>query len=129
VVTVDTTVVVRLITNDSPRETKRAANLFSAKKVMLPTVVLLETEWVLRYGYRLAPAAIAKSLRNLLGLDNVFVPDPPQLDRTLLLYEAGFDFGDALHLATAARTSGLKTLDAGLVAKARSAGIRGVTLL
>jgi predicted nucleic-acid-binding protein len=128
VLTVDTTVVVRLITNDSPRDTKRAAALFSSNKIYLSSTVLLETEWVLRYAYRLKPDAISKSFRGLLGLASVSVADPPHINRALLLYERGLDFADALHLA-GANGSGLKTLDRELVEKARTAGVRGVTLL
>ena len=34
--TVDTTVVVRLVTDDDPKQTKRAAALFSTRKVAIP---------------------------------------------------------------------------------------------
>ena len=111
--TVDTTVVVRLITNDSPREARRAAALFASKKIFLPETVLLETAWVLRHAYGLEPDAIATSLRRLLGLANVTVADPLQMNRALQLYEQGLDFADALQLAR----------------RARAAGVRGVSLL
>ena len=127
--TVDSTVLVRLVTNDAPKETKRAAALFASRKIYLPLTVLLETEWVLRYAYRLKPAAIAKSMRGLLGLANVTVSNPLELSRALHLYEQGLDFADALHLVTANGATCLKTLDPALVDRARSAGVRGVTLL
>jgi predicted nucleic-acid-binding protein len=129
VLTVDSTVVVRLIVNDSPRETKRAAALFSAKRIHLPTTVLLETECVLRYAYKLDAETIARSLRRLLGLPTVTVDDPRHIESALRLYEQGLDFTDALHLAATNGATDLKTLDPRLVERARSAGIRGVTLL
>jgi len=129
VLTVDSTVLVRLVTNDEPKEAKRAAALFSGNKIYLPLTVLLETEWVLRYAYRLAPEVIAKSLRGVLGLTNVTVSNPLELNRALHLYEQGLDFAEALNVTTANGATTLKTLDSGLVKRARSAGISGVTLL
>ena len=127
--TVDTTVVVRLITNDSPRETRRAAALFASKRIFLPATVLLEAVWVLRYAYGLEPEAIAMSLRRLLGLANVTVADPPQMNRALQLYEQGLDFADALQLAGGNGATDMRTLDPQLVKRARAAGVRGVSLL
>ncbi len=127
--TVDTTVVVRLITNDSPREARRAAALFAAKKIFLPETVLLETAWVLRHAYGLEPDAIATSLRRLLGLANVTVADPLQMNRALQLYEQGLDFADALQLAAGNGATDMRTLDPQLVRRARAAGVRGVSLL
>jgi predicted nucleic-acid-binding protein len=129
VLTVDTTVVVRLITNDSPREARRAATLFASKKIFLPATVLLETEWVLRYAYALDPPTIATSLRRLLGLPNVTVADPLHLNRALQLYEEGLDFADALQLAGGNGATEMRTLDPQLVKRARAAGVRGVSML
>jgi len=129
VLTVDTTVVVRLVTNDDPKQAKKAAALFSSREVCVPLTVLLETEWVLRYAYRLKPETIAKSLRGLLGLPNVSVPQPLQLQRALQLYEQGLDFADALHMTTSGETSGFKTFDESLIERAQAAGVRSVALL
>lgn len=126
--TVDTTVVVRLVTNDDPRQAKRAASLFSSREVCVPLTVLLETEWVLRHAYKLEPAAISRSLRGLLGLPNVSVTQPLDVQRALNLYDQGIDFADALHLATANGAEGYRTFDEQLVERAQKVGLRGVSL-
>jgi predicted nucleic-acid-binding protein len=129
VLTVDTTVVVRLVTNDDPRQAKRAAALFSAHAIGIPLTVVMETEWVLRHAYKLGPHAIARSLRGLLGLPNVTVAQPLEVQRALQLYEQGLDFADALHLAAANGTQGFKTFDERLCECARAAGLRGISLV
>ena len=56
-IAVDTNVLVRLLTGDDPAQTRRAADLFAQESILIPKTVLLETEWVLRYRYELAPIA------------------------------------------------------------------------
>lgn len=127
--TVDATVVVRLVTNDDPKQARRAAALFSARAVNIPLTVVMETESVLRHAYRLKPEAIARSLRRLLGLRNVTVAQPLELQRALRLYELGLDFADALHLAMTDGTQGFKTFDEHLCERAHKAGLRNVSLV
>jgi len=129
VFTVDTTVVVRLVTNDDPKQAKRAAALFSTRAVSIPLTVMMETEWVLRHAYKLKSAAIARSLRGLLGLPNVSIAQPLEIQRALQLYEQGLDFADALHLSTAGGTRGFKTFDEHLCARAHKVGLRDVSLV
>ena len=45
---VDTSVVVRLLTNDDKPQAARARRLIEQHDVLLPLTVLLDTEWVLR---------------------------------------------------------------------------------
>lgn len=127
--TVDTTVVVRLVTNDDPKQAKRAAALFSARAVSIPLTVIMETEWVLRHAYKLKPNAIARSLRGLLGLPNVSIAQSLEVQRALQLYEQGLDFADALHLVTANGTQGFKTFDEHLCERAHKAGLHSVSLV
>lgn len=127
--TVDTTVVVRLVTNDDPKQAKRAAALFSTRNIAIPLTVLMETEWVLRHAYKVKPQAIVRSLRGLLGLPNVSIAQPLEVQRALQLYEQGMEFSDALHLAAANGTQGFKTFDERLCERARKAGLRGVSLV
>jgi len=129
VLTVDSTVVVRLVTNDDPKQAKRAAALFASRNVAIPLTVLMETEWVLRHAYKVKPLAIARSLRGLLGLPNVSVAQPLEVQRALQWYEQGLEFSAALHLATAAGTQGFKTFDERLCERAQKAGLRGVSLV
>ena len=50
---VDTNVVVRLLTADDPKQFRAAEALFAAGPVWISKTVILETEWVLRDSYRL----------------------------------------------------------------------------
>jgi predicted nucleic-acid-binding protein len=121
VLAVDTDVVVRLVTNDQPAQAARAAAVFRAGPVFIPKSVLLESEWVLRQGYGLQTDGILRALRRLLGLPNVSVEDPAAAITALTLLEKGFDFADALHVASSVGTDGFLTFDAQLVKRARNA--------
>jgi predicted nucleic-acid-binding protein len=55
VIAVDTNVIVRLVANDDPAQSPRAARLFAREDVYVPKTVVLETEWVLRVAYELTP--------------------------------------------------------------------------
>ena len=126
---VDTNVVVRLVTNDDVRQAKRAAALFASSEIYLPLTVLLETEWVLRYSYGLAPDAILRALRGVVGLPGVTVRDSAEVHRALELFEKGMDFADALHVSTSDRAGGFATFDAKLLMRAKAAGVTGVIAL
>ena len=56
----DTNVIVRLLTDDEPRQTAQARRLFETETIFLPKTVLLEAEWVLRRLYRLDPLPVAR---------------------------------------------------------------------
>ena len=47
----DTNVLVRVLTNDDEKQADLAAEVLSANDVFLAKTVLLELEWVLRYSY------------------------------------------------------------------------------
>ena len=118
-VAVDTDVLVRLLTNDHAAQAARAAAVFRAEPVFVPKTVLLETEWVLRYSYRLPTAAIARSFLGLLGLPTVTVEDVPAVHLAIRMLEQGIDFADALHLASSPGAERFVTFDAKLVKRAR----------
>ena len=124
---VDRTVLVRLITNDDPKEGRRAAALFESGPVFVPTTVLLETAIVLQHGYRLDRATLAKSLRAVLGLPNVVTQNALEVERALALLEAGLEFPDALHIASSGAAAALRTFDAELIRRAIAAGVRNVS--
>jgi predicted nucleic-acid-binding protein len=116
---VDTNVVVRLVTNDSPAQAKRAAAAFASDDIFVAKSVLLETEWVLRFSYRLDRESILRGLRGILGLPNLTAEDGLRVAQALIWYEAGLDFADALHLASSSEAQRFGTLDAALVKRAR----------
>jgi len=128
VIAVDTNVIVRLLTNDHAAQAARAAAVCRAGPVFVPKSVLLETEWVLRYSYRLGTDAILRALRGVLGLPNVSVEDPNTAVMALALLEQGFDFADALHVASSVRADRFVTFDARLVKRAQRASSLEVAL-
>jgi predicted nucleic-acid-binding protein len=121
VVAVDTNVLVRLVTADNAAQTARAAAVFRSGPVFIAKSVLLEAEWVLRYSYELGAEAILRSLRAVLGLENVSVEDPATTTAALRLLERGLDFADALHIASSAHAERFVTFDAKFVKRARRA--------
>jgi len=50
-ISVDTNVIVRLLTGDDRPQFKRDRSLFEKESIFITTTVILETEWVLRYAY------------------------------------------------------------------------------
>lgn len=119
---VDTNLVVRLVTDDNPTQSRRARVVFAAKSVFVAKTVLLESEWVLRYSYGLDRDAIARALRAVLGLPNVIAERDDQLARAMTWYESGLDFADALHLASGDATQRFHTFDRQLAKRSQSLG-------
>jgi predicted nucleic-acid-binding protein len=119
-IAIDTNVVVRFLTRDDPTQAGRARALLLAEPVFLSKTVLLESEWVLRSGYRLARDAIATAFRSLLGLPGATVEDPPAVAQALAWYDNGLDFADALHLASSGPADRFATFDEMLVRRAKA---------
>ncbi len=117
-IALDTNVVVRLLVDDHPEQTRRARRLLEARPVIILPTVLLEAEWVLRGAYRLVPGAIASSFRKLLGVPGVAAENADAIAQAIDWYERGLDFADALHLALAGEAEGLATFDARLARRA-----------
>jgi predicted nucleic acid-binding protein len=115
----DTNVLVRFLVGDEPAQARRARRLVEKSDVFVCTSVLLETEWVLRSAYRFDAAAISAAFRGLLGLPNVASDSPAPLAQALDGYDAGLDFADALHLASAHGASVFYTFDRRLLRSAK----------
>ena len=113
-IAVDTNVVVRVLTNDDPAQAATAAALLERETIFLPLSVMLETEWVLSSVYELDRKAVAHSLRRFLGVPTVTAEAAGRVEQALSWYEEGFDFADALHLASASEAGAerLATFDA-----------------
>lgn len=119
-VTLDTNVWVRYLTNDDELQARRAMTLLEqSDAVFLPKTVLLELEWVLRAAYGLKPVAIHKSLLHILGLPKVTAESVGQVAAALDFYAEGFDFADALHLASSDTTGAIYTFDEKFVRKGK----------
>ena len=121
-VTFDTNLWVRYLTNDDQLQARRAlALLEQTDAVFLPKTVLLELEWVLRAAYRIEASVIHKSLLQILGLPMVTVESAGQVAAALDFYERGFDFADSLHLAASEGTEALYTFDEQFIRKGKEA--------
>lgn len=111
-ITLDTNVWVRYVTNDDHLQARRAMKLLEqAEAVFVPKTVLLELEWVLRAAYELKPEVIRQALLQIAGLPMVTVEASVQVAAAIDGYAAGLDFADALHLASAEGSSCLYTFD------------------
>lgn len=117
---IDTNVLVRLLVGDHATQAEASRKLFATEEIFIPDTVLLETEWVLRAAFGLAPADICTAFRRVCGLRNVTVSDGRLVAQVIDWHEAGFDFSDAFHLALSRDREVLKTFDAGLIRNARA---------
>lgn len=118
-ISVDTNVLVRIITNDHPKQAKLAAAVLEKERVFISKTVLLEMEWVLRYAYEAKREMILKAFSSVLGLPNVETEDALCIAQALKWYEGGLDFADALHLASSLNTNKFITFDVKLYKKSK----------
>jgi predicted nucleic-acid-binding protein len=117
-IALDTNVVVRIVTGDDPDQVAAALRVLRSERLWLSKTVLLETEWVLRYSYRLGRATIAEALGKALGYRKMEVEDRGAVLRALDWYLRGMDFADALHLASSLPAETFLTFDQGLATSA-----------
>jgi predicted nucleic-acid-binding protein len=127
-ISIDTNVLVRLLTADDQAQASKARQLFAEERIYITKTVILETEWVLRYAYRFSSAAIADALIKLLGQSNVRVESAEQVTVAVDLLRQGMDFADALHLVCSGNYI-FATFDKKLKTGAAAAGLSGVRLL
>jgi predicted nucleic-acid-binding protein len=127
-IALDTNVVVRLLVDDDPAQTRRARKLLESRSALVIPTVLLETEWVLRGAYGIERSVILHSLRKLLGLPNVALASADAVSQALEWFGKGLDFSDALHLALAADAEEFVTFDARLAKRANRISSREVSV-
>ncbi|MFO1424975.1 MAG: type II toxin-antitoxin system VapC family toxin [Candidatus Competibacteraceae bacterium] len=99
----DTNLLVRAATNDDPPQVAVVRQLLALNAVFIPRTVLLETEWVLRAGYRKTREQISRFFAELLETDNTVIENHDAVAQALDWYRLGADFADALHLAACGR--------------------------
>jgi predicted nucleic-acid-binding protein len=93
-VAVDTTILVRAVVRDDPRQAEIAAKtLLKAEVIVVGMSCLCEFVWVLRRGYGYRPSAIAAAIRELLAVENVET-NRPAVEVGLAMLDAGGDFAD-----------------------------------
>jgi len=119
---IDTNVLVRFLVKDDVKQARRARKLIESDTIFIPKTVLLETEWVLRYTYEFDRAAVNQALEKVCGLPQVVVEDAPAVTQALSWHADGFDFADALHLASSHRAQVFCSFDQSLVKKTGQAG-------
>lgn len=94
-ITVDTNVLVRVLVEDDPRQSKAAqAALQSADMIAISTSALCEVAWVLSQGYKIHSTDIAASIRLLLS--GAVVANRPAAEAGLAMLDAGGDFADGV---------------------------------
>jgi predicted nucleic-acid-binding protein len=118
-IALDTSVIVRVLVYDNPKQAKIAARVMQTERLWLCKTVVLETEWVLRYRYRLSRQAIELGFRKLLGYRRLEVEDRAAVGRALSWYARGMDFADALHLASSRAAIQFVTFDREMALSAR----------
>jgi predicted nucleic-acid-binding protein len=99
----DTNVVVRLLVRDDEAQCRRAEQLYrraiATGGVWIPSVVIVETAWVLRVAYSFDRPAISTALKRLVRAEGVIAEDEAATLRALAAFEAGpADFSDYLVL-------------------------------
>jgi predicted nucleic-acid-binding protein len=125
----DTSVVVRLIVGDDPKQAKAAEKFVASEACTIAPSVLMETEWVLRAGYGLDAMTIASSFTALLELQNLNASEPAIIQRVLDAYTQGFDFADALHAIQCNEGELFATFDKKLVRTATKRGLLAAVLI
>ena len=116
---VDTNILIRFFTYDEPSQAARAMALLRSNEIWISKTVLLETEWVLRRSYGFPRERLIDVLRQLARSTNVFLEEPLNVWQALDWFAAGFDFADALHVASSGKSERFVTFDEKLVRRAK----------
>jgi len=118
-ISVDTNILVRILTCDDNLQLRKALALFEHNEIFITDTVILETEWVLRYAYEFSDPDINDALGRLLGLPRVHVAHPRQIADALIWHKHGLDFADALHLSASNAQDSFFTFDRQFAKKAK----------
>jgi len=118
-ISVDTNILVRILTCDDEVQLHKALALFERNDIFIADTVILETEWMLRYAYEFSMLDINSALERLLGLPQVHVAHPRQIADALIWHKHGLDFADALHLSASNAQDSFFTFDRLFVKKAK----------
>jgi len=101
-IALDTNILARFLLKDDAVQFKQARELLSRPDAYTaPPTVILELVWVLESS-DCTRVEVLQGLRVLLGLPNFKPKSFEALCLAIKWYEAGMDFGDALHLALSA---------------------------
>jgi predicted nucleic-acid-binding protein len=105
---VDTNVLVRLISRDTPNQTA-AAEAFVSRGAWVSHLVLVETIWVLDSVFRLGHSRLAKAVEMLLSHRDLVLQDPDVVQAALAHYKKRpkLGFSDCMVLETARKAGHL----------------------
>jgi predicted nucleic-acid-binding protein len=110
----DTNILARFLLKDDAAQFKLAKELLARNQsYTAPPTVILELVWVLE-SYDCTREEILLALHTLLGLPNFKPKSFESLCHAINWYEAGMDFGDALHLALSVEDDSFVTFDKSL---------------
>ena len=124
-IAIDTNIIIRFLTRDDEEQYQKSYQIFAtSKSIFIPTTVILETEWVLRFSYKLSSERIVFALSNLLGLENIVSENKERIIIALQWHEQGMDFADALHLSFSLHTQAFLSFDKKMMNKASLLNIR-----
>jgi len=95
-ITVDTNILIRVITGDDPAQSAVARDLLErADLVTIPVPVVCELVWVLRRSYRKSAQEVADALSHLSEIEKIAM-DRPSFEAGLAVLRAGGDFADGV---------------------------------
>ena len=119
---VDTNILIRLLVRDDRSQTEKVLALTAIDTLVVPTTVLLETEWVLRGVYTYDRQSVSQCFDQLLAFDVIEFVDESLVLEAIGLFKLGMDFADALHLIGSSDVKTFATFDRDLAKRARRAG-------
>jgi predicted nucleic-acid-binding protein len=121
-IALDTNILARFLLRDHEKQYHTAVSLLQQDRIYTaPPSVILELVWVLQVN-DCTRAEIVKGLRALFGVPNFKPMALDEIDRALSWFDAGMDFGDAVHLALSAKADGFVTFDRALAKRAVKSG-------
>src|SRR6266700_1727928 len=121
-IAVDSNILVRLLTEDEPKQAAAARSLFATGPIWIAKTVLLETSWVLRSLYGFEESAIREAFIKLLGLKNVHAEDAPAVAAAIALSGHRIELADAMHLSSRPPGAVFVSFDQRFIRRAKSAG-------
>ena len=110
-ITVDTNIIIRLLTHDDDSQFTKSRKIFQTEALFIPDTIILETAWVLCYAYGFNRNEICDAFTKLFGLPNVSLSEPTIIAQAIQWHKHGLDFSDALHLAHSQRHATFLTFD------------------
>jgi len=85
---VDTNIIIRLLTGDDPVQSHTLSDVIRKRKLRMfvPSIVLIETYWVLKSVYKYPKERIVHALVAFMNADEVVLEEPELLSRTLEMF-------------------------------------------